>query len=668
VGGSLAGCPADVASLRFKAVLPDGWTYLGVGGTDLPQITPLNTTGTLVFRWFGTKILPVTFWYRLLAPGGDSGPQTITGTAYGRVGELSVASDAFMSVVDLDREAPVLTLLGAAAMTLDCGAFFVDPGVSALDNANGNITSWVVRSGDWVYTSTPGRYTLTYNVADTSGNAAIPITRTVIVLENCPGDYCQDECATDPGTDGDGDGLTNCQERCQYGTNPESPDTDNDGMGDAYEVQYLPQLNPNDAADRNADPDGDSLTNLEEFLRGSSPIDPTDPERTYYVAPPPQGVDDEALGSIEHPWATIGFALEHALASTEFPATIILLGGIYEEDAVLRSHITLAGALGSTPVILGQLTGADDSALSNVEARALQPSDVLLNLMGEGSAFNGTAMRVSGVIFRGGAVGILMGGTRSGGATVTGCTFTGMNLGIDIRGPLPVLRRCVFEHLVSVEKSFAAGVYIRASAGKQGGGSLGDATDPGAGWNTFDTESIAGYAVFNERTEEIKMEENDWGTDDPAEVAAAIGGAADFEPFLAKGSGVLAAAIACTVWDAETLERVVNGSVRIVPSAYSEVTLNSNGVYTFPAIGSGTYTLNVSAPDFVSASKVVLLADGELASVIVPLSKTETPPQGCCRNENPAKLSGSAGDLLLGVLSLFALLGLNSRFASTHSA
>jgi len=111
----------------------------------------------------------------------------------------------------------------------------------------------------------------------------------------------------------------------------------------------------------------------------------------------------------------------------------------------------------------------------------------------------------------------------------------------------------------------------------------------------------------------------------------------------------------------------VNGSVQIIPSAYAEVTLNSNGVYTFPAISSGTYTLNVSAPDFVSASKVVLLADGELASVIVPLSKTETPPQGCCRNENPAKLSGSAGDLLLGVLSLLALLGLNRRFSFTHS-
>lgn len=651
--------PAEITGLRFEAVLPEGWTYLGAGGSDLPQVTPLNTTGTLVFHWLGTQVLPKGFWYRVLAPLGDGGPQTITGTAYGRVGEVQAVSEVFTSTVDLDREAPVITLLGSSAMTIDCGAYFLDPGATAQDNANGDISSWIIRSGDWVNTSAPGRYTLTYNATDSSGNDAIARNRLVVVLENCPGDYCEDECAVDPGKDSDGDGLTDCEERCQYGTNPELLDTDGDGMGDAYEVRYAPSLDPNNAGDRNADPDGDGLTNFEEFLRGSSPVDPGDPERVYYVAPPPQGVDDEDGGTFENPWATIGFALEHAVASAEYPATIILLGGTYEEDVILRAYITLTGAPGMQSIISGSVTGANNSVLSNLEVRALDPADVLLNLLGAEPDFAGVAMKVSGVTFRNGAIGILMGGASSGGATITGCTFTGMNVAIEIRGALPTVRRCFFENLVVIEKGNAVGIYIRALPAKQAGGSLGDVTDPGAGWNTFDTETIPGYAVVNERAEEIKMEENDWGTDDPDAVAAAIAGPSDFEPFLAKGSGILAAAIYCTVWDADTLERIVNGSVQLVPSTYAPVTQNSNGVYSFPAVASGSYSVNVSAPDYAAKSAVVLVADGEVASVIVALSKAEVAPPGCCSGNKSVKLSDNPGDVLLGILAFLALVGMN---------
>ncbi len=651
--------PAEVTGLRFEAALPEGWTYLGAGGPDVPQVTPLNTTGTLVFHWLGAQVLPKGFWYRVLAPLSDAGPQTITGTAFGRVGQVQVASEPFASTVDLDREAPVITLLGSSTIAHDCDAYFLDPGATAQDNADGDISSWIVRSGDWVNTSVPGRYTLLYNVTDSSGNAAAVRSRLVVVLENCPGDYCEDECAVDPGTDTDGDGLTDCEERCQYGTDPELLDTDGDGMGDAYEVQYMPDLDPNNAGDRNADPDGDSLTNIEEFLRGSSPVDPGDPERIYYVAPPPQGVDDEDGGTFENPWATIGFAIEHAVASAEYPATIILLGGTYEEDVILRPYITLTGAPGTQSIISGSVTGADNSVLANLEVRALDPADVLLNLLGAEPDFDGVAMKVSGVLFRNGAVGILMGGASSGGATITGCTFTGMNVGIEIGGALPIVRRCIFQNLVVIEKGDAIGVYIRALPAKQDDGSLGDITDPDAGWNTFDTETIPGYAVVNERTEEVKMEENDWGTDDPAAVAAAIAGPGDFEPFLAKGSGILAAAVYCTVWDSDTLERIVNGSVQLIPSTYAPVTQNSNGVYSFPAVAAGSYSVNVSAPDYAAKSAVVLVADGEVASSIVALSKAEVAPPGCCSGKKSVKLSDNPGDILLGALALLALVGMN---------
>ena len=46
-------------------------------------------------------------------------------------------------------------------------------------------------------------------------------------------------------------------------------DTDHDGMPDEWERSH--GLNPNDPADRNADPDGDGYTNLEECINQTDP-------------------------------------------------------------------------------------------------------------------------------------------------------------------------------------------------------------------------------------------------------------------------------------------------------------------------------------------------------------------------------------------------------------
>ena len=50
------------------------------------------------------------------------------------------------------------------------------------------------------------------------------------------------------------------------------PDSDSDGMPDAWEKQH--GLNPENAADNIADPDGDGYTNIEEFLNGTGPGQP----------------------------------------------------------------------------------------------------------------------------------------------------------------------------------------------------------------------------------------------------------------------------------------------------------------------------------------------------------------------------------------------------------
>jgi|GEM_PF-2448114 len=61
------------------------------------------------------------------------------------------------------------------------GDTYTDAGAMATDDVDGDLTSSIVVGGDTVDTSTPGTYTVTYNVSDAAGNAAEEVIRTVIV-------------------------------------------------------------------------------------------------------------------------------------------------------------------------------------------------------------------------------------------------------------------------------------------------------------------------------------------------------------------------------------------------------------------------------------------------------------------------------------------------------
>jgi outer membrane protein assembly factor BamB len=80
-----------------------------------------------------------------------------------------------------DTTPPVITLNGAASMTLAVGDSFTDPGAAALDDVDGDISDRIVVGGDTVDANTAGTYTITYNVTDTAGNPAAEVTRAVNV-------------------------------------------------------------------------------------------------------------------------------------------------------------------------------------------------------------------------------------------------------------------------------------------------------------------------------------------------------------------------------------------------------------------------------------------------------------------------------------------------------
>ena len=102
-------------------------------------------------------------------------------------------------IVAADIVAPVITLTGSDTINVTLGDAFTDPGATATDNVDGDITTSIVVSGDTVDVNTAGTYTITYNVSDAAGNPATEVTRTVIVAAPvaCTGETTESYSAAD---------------------------------------------------------------------------------------------------------------------------------------------------------------------------------------------------------------------------------------------------------------------------------------------------------------------------------------------------------------------------------------------------------------------------------------------------------------------------------------
>lgn len=142
-----------------------GTTYIDAGATATDLIDGDVTSSIVVSNPVNTSV-PGSYTVRYNASDSSSNP----------------ADEVTRTVNVVDTTSPVITLLGSASLTVECGAAYVDAGATATDTCAGNLTSSIVTS-NMTNTSVLGRYTVRYNVADPWSNTAVEVTRTVDVVD-----------------------------------------------------------------------------------------------------------------------------------------------------------------------------------------------------------------------------------------------------------------------------------------------------------------------------------------------------------------------------------------------------------------------------------------------------------------------------------------------------
>jgi S-ribosylhomocysteine lyase LuxS involved in autoinducer biosynthesis len=148
--------------------------HTGVNTSSLKYLWNTSTTApteasfTTTFTNGGTLTSPagVTGGYYLWILGKDT------------VGNTLIART---NVFNLDNTKPIIALTGSTPVTINAGTTYTDAGATASD-ANSGISGSVTTTGS-VNTNTAGTYTITYNVSDNAGNAAVSVTRTVTVVD-----------------------------------------------------------------------------------------------------------------------------------------------------------------------------------------------------------------------------------------------------------------------------------------------------------------------------------------------------------------------------------------------------------------------------------------------------------------------------------------------------
>ena len=186
---------------------------------------------------------------------------------------------------------------------------------------------------------------------------------------------------------------------------------------------------------------------------------------------------------------------------------------------------------------------------------------------------------------------------------------------------------------------------------------FGRANDATSGFNVFDVPSIGDFALRNDRTEELVMENNEWETNSEVDIEASISGSGDFEPFLALGSSILTSALFINIVDASTQVGVTNCTIEVLETGFDGVTENVAGIYAYPSILEGSYTVHVTAFYFDEVMTEVTVSSGSAQMVkTIPVGLGTGGGSGISCYSAPGASGHSSGGADWLVLSAVAFL------------
>ena len=158
---------------NLSGAAPIGAVTYTLGGTDAGLFTINASTGVV-------SMIARDFELPADAGANNIYDLSITVTDADGNNDSEAWSVTVQDVVEADVTLPVITLLGTPSITIERGLGYFDVGATATDNIDGNITASIVTVNS-VDPDTAGTYSVTYDVSDAAGNAAVQVTRTVIV-------------------------------------------------------------------------------------------------------------------------------------------------------------------------------------------------------------------------------------------------------------------------------------------------------------------------------------------------------------------------------------------------------------------------------------------------------------------------------------------------------